>query len=390
MENSGIQSAAAIGAPDRFGWVDMLRVVACLLVVTAHCCDSFVGAFDTDREAFMTGAAIGSLTRPSVPLFVMMTAFLLLPIPQTVTTTAFWRRRIGRVALPLLFWSIALPALFYVYFGHINPATANPTLSSADYTFSGFCSKVALMVVNFNFDTVPLWYLYMLVGLYLIMPVLNAWLVNSSRSDIRAFLALWFFTLFIPYIRLLVPHLGYEGNFGSMEIFGACDWNAYGTFYYVTGFIGYVVLACYLRRWPLKWSAAKFMAVGAPMFLAGYAVTFGGFVKIQDIFPGQYAYLEVIWYFTGINVFMMTFPILVAASSFGRFESPQWLRRLASLTFGVYLCHFFFVYLYFDIFDFAGLAPWMRIAAMTVSTFLSATLLTWLFTLTPATRRLVA
>ena len=41
-------------ARERIGWVDLLRVTACFLVVFSHCCDPFVGQFDNDRAAFLT------------------------------------------------------------------------------------------------------------------------------------------------------------------------------------------------------------------------------------------------------------------------------------------------------------------------------------------------
>ncbi len=375
--------------PDgRLAWVDLLRVVACALVVLAHCCDSFVGAFDTDRTAFISGAAIGSLTRPSVPLFVLMTAILLLPIPESTTMRGFYKKRIGRILPPLIFWSIALPVLFFVYYHFVNPTTSNPTIAVEAYTVESIFRKIWLMVFNFNFDTVPLWYLYMLVGLYLIMPVLNSWLTKADRKDVKLFLILWFVTLFIPYLKLFAPHVGYEGNFGSMEILGACDWNAYGTFYYLSGFIGYMVLAYYVRTWPVKWSTSKTAAICLPMFIAGYAITFIGFVTIQNFFPGDYSYLEVIWYFTGINVFMMTFPVLIAFSRL-RMRPRKWISFLARLTFGIYLCHFIFVYVSFDIFNAFPIIPPLKIAAMAITSFACAAFMTWIFSLTSFTRRFI-
>ena len=374
---------------NRTAWIDLLRVVACALVVLAHCCDSFVGAFDTDRVAFISGAAIGSLTRPSVPLFVLMTAILLLPLKPDTTLTGFYKKRIGRILPPLIFWSIALPVLFFIYYRYINPATLNPTIDVASYTPGNLLQKIWLMVFNFNFDTVPLWYLYMLVGLYLIMPVLNSWLVSASKKDVRTVLYIWGFTLFIPYLKLLAPHVGYQGNFGSMEILGACDWNQYGTFYYLTGFIGYLILAYYMRTWQINWSNAKAAAICIPMFIAGYAITFCGFVKIQDFFPGDYSYLEVIWYFTGVNVFMMTFPVLLLCSRI-KMQPKQWLTKLASLTFGIYLCHFIFIYSSFDLYNALDIAPAFKILAMAVTCFTAAAALTWLLSLTKFTRKFIA
>ena len=42
-----------VPARERIGWVDLLRVIACFLVVFSHSCDAFVGVFDSDRATFL-------------------------------------------------------------------------------------------------------------------------------------------------------------------------------------------------------------------------------------------------------------------------------------------------------------------------------------------------
>lgn len=74
------------------GWIDMLRVIACLLVVFSHSCDPFVAHFDANREMFVTGVMYGSLVRPCVPLFAMITAVLLLPVKPTATLGPFYKK----------------------------------------------------------------------------------------------------------------------------------------------------------------------------------------------------------------------------------------------------------------------------------------------------------
>lgn len=330
---------------ERIAWVDLLKVVACFLVVFSHNCDPYVAVFDSDRSSFLAGVFSGSLTRSSVPLFVMMTGVLLLPVTRTMPQ--FYRRRIGRILPPLIFWSVALPLFYWLYINHVSPS-ANPAISPSDYTFPETVRRAATFIFNFNYTTTPLWYLYMLVGLYLIIPVLNAWLVQARKKDLQLFLSVWFFTLFIPYIKMFAPALGYEGNYGNMGIFGVCDWNEYGAFHYISWFTGYLVLAYYLVKYPLKLSLAKTLLYGIPLFLTGYAITSFGFVELQRYYPGNYAYLEIIWFFTGINVFMMTLPVFVIIQKLP-VRPNRWLARTASLTFGIYLCHFFFVQVGYDL-----------------------------------------
>ncbi len=125
------------------------------------------------------------------------------------------------------------------------------------------------------------------------------------------------------------------------------------------------------------------------MFIAGYCITFFGYLKLQELYPGDYSYLEIIYYFTGINVFMMTFPILLAFSRL-RIRQRPWLGKLASLTFGIYLCHFFFVFVTYDIFDIKGVAPIVRLLLMAATSIVVSGALTWLMRQWRPTRCLVA
>lgn len=373
---------------ERIGWIDTLRVLACLMVVFSHCCDGFVAQFDSNYTTFLTGVFAGSLFRPSVPLFVMMTGVLLLPGRADESMASFYRRRVGRLITPLVFWSLALPIVAYLYFTGVGAGSTNPSVDMAAYTSDGLVNRLWSWVLNFNFDTTPLWYLYMLIGLYLIMPVVGAWLRQAHEKDIRTFLYVWGLTLLAPYIKLLAPTIGYLGNYGNMDIFGGCDWNAYTMVHYVSGFIGYIVLAYYLKTYPIEWSPRKMMYIFVPMFTIGYAITSVGFVTIQEYHPGDYAYLEVIWLFTGINVFMMTMPVFVVMQRFcGKVRG--WMSKLAGLTFGIYLSHFFFVMVGYDLFNVDGLPVVLRILVTGCTVFAVSALLTWLLSLNKLTSKLV-
>lgn len=376
------------GRQNNIGWVDLLRVLACFMVVFSHSCDAFVAQFDADRASFLTGVFCGSLMRASVPLFVMMTGVLLLPVGQGYDLVSFYRKRIDRILPPLVFWSVALPLLMYAYFNYTNPSTCNPQVAVDGYTVQQLVQRIYTFVFNFNFDTTPLWYLYMLIGLYLLMPVLNAWLVQASQRELKVVLGLWVVSLFLPYLKMLAPVLGYQGNYGNMELLGMCDWNIYGTFYYFSGFVGYLVLAYYLKQYPLQWSWSKMLAIMIPLFVAGYAITAGGYILTQEHFPGNYAYLEIVWYFNGINVFMMTLPLFAIVQKMA-VRSRRWLSRLASLAFGIYLCHFVFVFVCYDLYDMAMLPYWVRIPCIAVTTFAIATLVAWLMSRAAFTARFV-
>lgn len=371
------------------GWIDCMRVMACFLVVFSHSCDAFVAQFNNDYGTFLQGCALGSLVRPCVPLFVMMSGVLLLPIRGTMAE--FYSKRLKRLLVPLVFWSLALPLAYFFYLNY-GVTSNSPFIDMSLFTWDMTLRKLYTFVFNFNYDTTPLWYLYMLIGLYFIMPILSAWLKDATRKEIKTVLYLWGASLFIPYIKIAAPFLGYLGVFGNMNILGECDWNAYGTFYYVSGFVGYLLLAYYLVKYPLQWGWKKLLAICVPMFLVGYAVTFGGYVVMQEYFPGNYAYLEIMWLFSGINVFMMTFPVFVAVQKIDMPSSAR-LSRVASMTFGIYLCHFVIVQMGYDLYE--AVLPQcvpavVKIVCNAVTVFAVSYLLVRLLSLNAYTRRLVA
>lgn len=353
-------------------WVDSVRVVACFLVVLAHCCDPFVGNAARSMADFRDGAFWGSLVRPCVPLFAMISGVLLLPVRTEMT--AFYKRRLKRVVFPLVIWSLALPLMYYAYFA-TGVTTANPNIVPESYTWGATVHKLSTFIFNFNYDTTPLWYIYMLVGLYLFMPVVSGWLNQAPRKDVKVFLGIWMFSMIIPaFQKFAAPALGYEGNYGNMGLWGVCDWNAFGMFYNFSGFLGYLVLGWYLAKYPLEWSWKKMLAVAAPLFAVGYGATVGGFFAVKHFYPEDAGLLELPWLFAGFNVFLMTFAVFAVMQKLD-WRGGAWLRKLAALSFGIYLCHFVFVQVAYDSCTALAWPAWATIPVMACMAFAISALL---------------
>lgn len=371
---------------EHIAWVDILRLTACFLVIVSHSCDPFVGQFDNNHYEFLTGAFIGSFVRPCVPLFVMISGVLLLPVNMDMAT--FYKKRARRLIAPFVFWSIILPVLYYFYI-HSGIEIISPNIVAEDHTLTATLIKLYTFLFNFSYDTTALWYVYMLIGLYLFMPIIGGWLKQASKKDIQWFLRIWIVSMCLPYLQMLAPLLGYEGNYGNMGLLGVCDWNPYGMFYYFSGFLGYIVLAYYLTHHPLSWDWKKTLSVAIPLFAIGYAITSGGFILTQEYYPGSYADLEIIWYFSGINVFLMTFSVFIIMQKI-KVKSSSFLKKTAALTFGIYLCHFIFVQLGYDlIYPSIPVPPFLKIMIIAVFTFAISLLIIWLMSLNKITRKVI-
>lgn len=367
---------------EHIAWVDLLRIISCFLVVVAHAVDPFVAQLGIKDNEFMWGAIIGSMVRPSVPLFVMISGVLLLPTNMNMRD--FYTRRARRLFIPFIAWSLLLPILNYLYFSTGIQST-NLYISPDNYTIFNTINKMYTFIFNFNQDTTPMWYVYMLIGIYLFLPIINAWLIQASKREIQYFLGIWFTSLCLPYIALVTPYLGFKGD----ALLGVCSWNSFGTFYYFSGFLGYVVLAYCLKKYPLNWKMSKRLIIGIPVYIIGFLAAAFGCIYTNKNFPGEWNLIEIPWYFYGVNVFMMTLPVYLLVQKI-KIKKSALQTKVASLTFGIFLCHFIFVQIGYDfVYTFIPIPAPFQIILIAIIAFLLSLLIIWLLSLNKLTRKMV-
>lgn len=325
----------------RVVWLDAVRLVAMFTVVCCHATDPFNFCPDPSAanigDIKLWGAVYGALLRPCVPLFVMLTGALLLPVRET-DTAKFYSKRIGRVFFPFLLWGIV-----FNFFPWILGVLGFPPETLLNFfPYSGDDATQQSIAVSarwiaeipFNFSPVPvhLWYIYLLIGLYLYMPIFSAWVERASERAKLWFLVAWGVTTLLPY---------YE-EYVSPYVWGSCSWNQFHALYYFAGFNGYLLLGHYLRRHTA--SLSRVLAFGIPSFAVGYAVTFLGFRHVTSLPGCTDEMLELFFTYNSLNVVMMTIPVFMLISHV-RITSPCITSLLANLTacgFGVYMIHYFF------------------------------------------------
>ena len=122
---------------ERIPYLDALRCLAIFLVVLLH-----------------NDAPVGAV-RLGVPLFFMISGCLLLGKPETAEPAAFYRKKLPRLLAPLAVWNV-------IY--HWTNA----------WQFHTDTGLLALLQKAFNRGTgYHMWYIYVLLGLYLLCPFLK-------------------------------------------------------------------------------------------------------------------------------------------------------------------------------------------------------------------------
>ena len=323
---------------DREKWIDWMRVAACLMVMVVHSTEPFYLGGEgsrilTEGDAYWS-SFFDSFVRACVPLFVVASSYLQFPLHYS--TGEFLRRRALRVLVPFLCWSIVYAL-----------AWGEPV------------ENFRSLLLNFNYAAGHLWFVYMLVGIYLLMPMLSPWAERVGKRELQFYLLLCFATTLIPFVRALAADgaapviYGPTGipNRALYPLWGEASWNTYGLFYYLSGFIGYLLLGLYLRRFVGNLSWGKTLAVALPAWLAGFAICFGGFiVMVMNDAAGQFPIegptgLATAWETTWINdtagVFLMTIGWILV---FRKINAGGWFYRtvllpISKASYGMYLCH---------------------------------------------------
>ena len=169
-----------------------------------------------------------------------------------------------------------------------------------------------------------------------------------SKKELKLFLGIWGISPDCSVCKMFAPALGYQGNYGNMGLWGVCDWNDYGSFYYFSGFIGYLLLAYYLTKYPLKWSWKKLLSITIPMFLTGYLITSYGYVITQNYFPEIMLIWKLYGTFCRYQRIYDDLPGFVIVQKI-KVPSNHRLSHMASLRFGVYGGHFVFFFIFYDL-----------------------------------------
>ena len=318
-------------------WLDWMRVAACFMVMLTHSCEPFYlggeGSLILTKYDAVWVALLNSFPRACVALFIFASAYLQFPLHYS--TGEFFKKRALRILPPFLFWTVVYALVW-----------GQPVQNFKD------------LLLNFNYAAGHLWFVYMLIGLYLIMPLLSPWAEKVGKRELQVYIGMWLFTTIIPFIRQWVggpaPVIyGPSGipNAAKFPLWGEASWNTYGVFYYVSGFIGYLLLGLYFRKFVGKLSWGKTLAIAIPAFVVGFAICCAGFLSrvwadSGGAFPiegpvGLAALWEGPWLNDTLGVALMTVAWVLLFRkivSGGRFFEKV-LLPVSNASYGMYLCH---------------------------------------------------
>ncbi|KKR49993.1 MAG: Conserved hypothetical transmembrane protein [Candidatus Levybacteria bacterium GW2011_GWA2_40_16] len=291
---------------------DVVRILAGFGVVLIHVTDPFIGyppTMGTRGFSWELIHLINTFFRTSVPLFIMLSGFLILDPTKPFDPQTFYRKRLWRVGIPFVFW--VMVELAWTYF---NSETA-PTL---------FQLFEKIIGVNLG----HLYFLAIILDLYYVTPYILAFLKNTSRKMHTYLLYNAFgFTLLLSGINAI----SYEADVITAD-------NIITIF---LPFICYYIAGYYFKDVVLKYATSFWMIVvyGALAFIT--AMASNGDV---GAYPRQYGSPFII-VMTIISFLYLMRNISIEKLSKSKFATNS-VRFLASMIFGIYLTHMLVINLF--------------------------------------------
>lgn len=291
----------------RIPYLDILRVIACLLVILIH-------TPITQYDAYYNTPSIASavytvLVAVNCNLFFMITGALLLPV--TMPNKRFLKRRLRVILFPLIVWTI-------VY------------LLEHAFLLHNFTPRL-LTSILFNPVEGLLWYVYVLLVIYVTLPLVSKCIEAIGKHGVQTLLVLWLLSSFIPYQHgVFIEATQYSHN-----MFGA-----------FANYYGYVLLGYYMHRYGLPifsrtqgWKWALLLAFGIVAMPLFEFLVQGHF----DITWQQH--LDTITSDISANNIAMATLLFALVQRFAPKQydlkdhptAASWWPRLSVCTFGIYL-----------------------------------------------------
>lgn len=278
-------------APEREHWADLLRATAIVAVIVLHVSAVVVYRFESiPASNWWLANVLNSISRFCVPVFLMLTGTFVLPNSNSYPRML---RRLGmRILLPFLFWAVVHLAVQLYLDG-------NTSLEAAEVAIRGG--------ISYHF-----WYVYLIIGVYLILPLLNRLVTRLSRRVMVVILLIWplSFLLTIEPLKNTIP---------------------FGGAWYLAAHIGYVLLGYLLVRTKPQENTTKtgIIVYGSGVMATAW-ITYALTASEGDFVASVYQYLSA-------TVVLASGGLFIAMR---KWNKPNRITQfLSNYSYGIYLSH---------------------------------------------------
>lgn len=288
-----------VKADKRILSIDVIRILACFLVIANHTMPEYLIYKKPSAEWFII-LTYFLVSRVAVPLFVIITGYNLLD-KKTDYKTAFTK------AIRFLWVLLFFGAVYYI---------KNSVIPGADG--AGIFNFIRLLFAGRIWNT--LWYLYLYIFMMILMPFIQRMVSGFNRKDFHVFLTICFL------VCCVLPNIKHH-----LSWFELADFDMLGG---LTVYIFYLVIGLYIKKY--KYVIVESKLVNLMIFILSVLVnvllTYLEYVRLQDT---QFFYYSNLYAPTVIVGAICFFRLLYDLKISERMRKP--IVFLAGLSLTVYL-----------------------------------------------------
>lgn len=287
-------------------YLEMIRIIAIFSVILLHCNSPFfTDASMFESKTWWLTDIINAISRFGVPLFFMISGYLLLSSKTADNIVVFYKKRFLKIVPPFLIWS-------FIYYCN------NYVMYHAPFTISNFLISIGTQNIVYHF-----WYLYTILFFYLLTPFVKKIINQCNEKQLYILLFIIILpTTICPFFNRLLQ-----------------NW----CFYFpmvVDGYWGFFLLGYLLGTYdlPKKYRQILYCIAILCVLIAILGTDRTSSHNEIDIFyTGGYQYHAFV-ISAAIFVFLKhTMPTIKSKLL------SDTITKLGDLSFGLYLCHVFII-----------------------------------------------
>ncbi|MFV0417942.1 MAG: acyltransferase [Dysgonomonas sp.] len=305
-----------IQTKDRILFADILRIITIFAVVVFHVCTNrwFTAFENSPGEWHIINIFVSGL-RWCVPVFFMLSGMIFLDPDYNVTIKKLYTKTIPRIFCALVFWSIAYRILSPItaYFLDIKPLTGGE--------FHRVYQEIFLGTPWHH-----LWFLYPLLAMYILTPLLRIFTANAKKEHYIYFLILYF--IFGSIIPTINARLQIHISFSISELFSYTGYFIAGYFFYKFDLSKVETRILYIL--------GILALVGTYIISTATAMKYGGPATQFFDRTGPNTMLGAFFVFVLVKNLVNNSPKIMT------FKNNKYITLLASCGLGIYLVHDFF------------------------------------------------
>ena len=308
-------------------YIDVLRVVATIGVIFIHVSsNNWYG--NIGEKNWIIFSVYEGFFKLSVPIFFMISGCLFLNSDKNRSIKSLFSHSIFRMVVFLIFWSIVYKILEYT-----------------QYNISAG-SKIKNMIIEIlKGDTqTHLWFVYAIIGLYMLVPLLQAFVKKTDRKT---------FLYIIIVCFVLGTVCDFTAQFSCLEIITNNIIKVRSGF--SVGYIGYFLLGAYIDKYDVVIKNRIIMYI-----LGGIGICISISLVMWDCIYTQ-TLNERFWSYTMPGIYFASGAVFMAIKKI-KFKDGFFIKAISDISeksLGIYGVHFLFIILFwkwgFSTFLFSGI-----------------------------------